>query len=126
MDIIRTKADFEDDRGEIRDILLEDTDAVAYITFKAGAVRGNHFHDRTDQWDYILSGSYECYARKGFGAEIEKEIVKKGDRIHHPKGSHHAYRALEDAEMLSFTKGPRRGPDYESDVVRLADGEKLV
>lgn len=126
MKITHTKPDFEDVRGEIRDIVLEDTDAATYITFTTGSVRGNHYHDQTDQWDYILSGSFECYAREDFGEPIEHQVVKKGDRIYHPKGTHHAYKALEQAEMISFTKGPRRGPAYESDVIRLKEDEKLV
>jgi quercetin dioxygenase-like cupin family protein len=121
MEIEHTQPAFEDARGEIRDILLQDIDAVTYITFAKGAVRGNHYHEKTDQWDYILSGSFECYAREGEDGEVQMEVVRKGDRISHPRGVHHAYRALEDAVMLSFTKGPRRGEEYEKDVIRLTE-----
>ena len=31
----------------------------------------------------------------------------------------HAMQALEDTEMLVFTKGPRGGKEYESDTFRL-------
>ena len=121
MDVIHTRPNFEDARGEIRDILMEDIDAVTYITCAKGSVRGNHYHEKTDQWDYILSGSLECYARKGFNGETEMQVVQKGDRIYHPRGAHHAYRALEHAEMISFTNGPRRGTEYENDVIRLKE-----
>jgi|SRR6185312_380516 len=121
MEIVHTKPNFEDARGEIRDLLMEDTDAVVYISCKKSSVRANHYHEKTDQWDYILSGSFECYARKGFDGKTEMETVKKGDRIFHPRGVHHAYKALEDSEMISFTKGPRRGTEYESDTIRLKE-----
>ena len=121
MEIVHTEVNFTDARGEIRDILMEEVDAVTYITCTKDAVRGNHYHEKTDQWDYILSGTFQCFARKGFEGDIEMEVVKKGDRIYHPAGVHHAYKALEFAEMLSFTKGPRRGTEYEKDVIRLTE-----
>lgn len=126
MEIVHTEPNFADSRGEIRDILTEEVDATTYITCAPGAVRGNHYHEKTDQWDYILSGSFECYARKGFDGEVEMQVVKKGDRIAHPRGVHHAYKAIEQSEMLSFTKGPRRGTEYENDTIRLEEGKKLV
>jgi len=121
MEILHTEPNFEDARGEIRDVLMEDVDAVTYITCVKDSIRGNHYHEKTDQWDYILSGSFECYARGGFDGDREMQIVRKGDRVFHPRGIHHAYRALEDSEMISFTKGPRRGIEYENDVIRLKE-----
>ncbi len=121
MEVLHTQPNFEDARGEIRDILMEDTDAVTYITFTKNAVRGNHYHEHTDQWDYVLSGSFECYARKDPKGEKEMQVVKAGDRIYHPRGVQHTYRALEDGAMLSFTKGPRRGHEFERDVIRLTE-----
>ena len=126
MDVEHTQPNFTDARGEIRDILMVDVDAVTYITCTKGAIRGNHYHEKTDQWDYILLGSFECYAREGFDGEVEMQVVKKGDRVSHPRGVHHAYKALEDSEMISFTKGPRRGTEYEKDVLRLEEGKRLV
>lgn len=127
MDIQHTKTNFEDARGEIHDILThEEVDAVTYITYKAGAVRANHYHERSVQWDYIISGSLECYSRDGFEGSIEKVVVKAGDLVRHPIGEHHALKALEDSVTLSLTKGPRNGENYEDDVVRLSGETRLV
>jgi len=127
MEIQHTKTNFEDARGEIHDILThEEVDAVTYITYTSGAIRANHYHEHSVQWDYIISGSLECYSRDGFDGVIEKAIVKVGDLIRHPIGEHHALKALEDSVTLSLTKGPRRGEEYENDVIRLTEETRLV
>lgn len=118
---------FEDERGIIRDITTHTpVDAITYITFKKGSVRGNHFHNKTMQYDYILSGSFICRSRKGFDGKIEEASVKSGDLITHNFPDHHAYKALEDGIMISCTLGPRQGDEYETDVVRLTGKDKLI
>ena len=127
MNITHTEAAHSDDRGEIRDILAhEEVDAVTYITYTKGAVRANHYHEHTVQWDYVISGSLESYTRDGFEGPIEMKIIRAGDLVKHPIGEHHALRALEDSVTLALAKGPRQGDEYENDVIRLADGQKLV
>lgn len=120
MEIHNTKINFEDARGQIRDILThEQIDAVTLITYAAGAVRANHYHEHSIQWDYVISGKLECYTRDGFDGETHMQVISAGDVVKHPIGEHHALKALEDSVMLSLTKGPRNGEDYEKDVIRL-------
>ncbi|KND50763.1 MAG: hypothetical protein ABA06_04735 [Parcubacteria bacterium C7867-001] len=127
MEITHTKPNFEDDRGEIRDLVTkEKIDAVTFITYTKGAIRANHYHEHTVQWDYVISGRLENYSRDGFDGEIHMEVVGPGDLVRHPIGEHHALRALEDSVTLAFAEGPRAGEDYENDVVRLTDEQKLV
>lgn len=127
MEVIHTKANFEDERGEIRDILTHvDLDAVTYITYAPDAIRANHFHEHSEQWDYVLTGELECYSRDGYGGVIEKEIITAGDLVRHPIGEHHALKAISHATTLSLTKGPRKGGDYENDVIRLTPETKLI
>jgi quercetin dioxygenase-like cupin family protein len=122
MEIQHTKINHQDARGEIRDILThEDIDAVTYLTITAGSVRGNHYHEHSVQWDYVLSGSIECYGRVGLDGPIEKVVITAGDLVKHPIGECHALKAVTDAAMLSLTKGPRKGTDYEQDVIRLKE-----
>ena len=127
MELKHLEPNHTDKRGEIRDILADvEVDAVTYLTSRAGAIRGNHYHEQTDQWDYVLSGSFECYTRAGFDGEKKMTITTAGDLVYHPAGEHHALKAIQDSTMLSLTKGPRRGTAYEKDVVSLKDGEKLA
>jgi quercetin dioxygenase-like cupin family protein len=127
MTIIKTKINFEDARGQIRDILTHsDFDACTFITFSPGAVRGNHYHAKTVQYDYILKGKLECYTKDSLEGEKRMEITELGDTTTHLPNVQHAYKALEYSEMLSFTKGPRQGDEYESDTFRLEGDDRLV
>ena len=46
---------FKDKRGEIIDIIEnEKINSVTIITFSKGAIRGNHYHKKTIQWNYVL------------------------------------------------------------------------
>jgi hypothetical protein len=38
-----------------------------------------------------------------------------------PPVEHHAVLALEDTDMLVFTRGPRSGENFESDTYRLSE-----
>jgi quercetin dioxygenase-like cupin family protein len=108
---------FEDDRGVIQDI-LGPVDGVTHITTKAGCVRGNHVHARTTQWTWVLSGRLlVVHEKDGFRKRME---AGPGAMIIEAAGIPHAWKALEDTEVLVFTKGPRSGGNYESDTVRLA------
>jgi quercetin dioxygenase-like cupin family protein len=50
-----------------------------------------------------------------------KFVVEAGQMCVHPPGEPHAWEALEDADCLVFTRGPRSGADYESDTYRLEE-----
>ena len=118
---IKKKINFKDKRGIIVD-LIEKTqiNAITYITQKKNTVRGNHFHKKTIQWNYILSGKVILVTKKGKGKKIKK-IMKKGDLILTEKNEKHAIKALVNSEMLVFTKGSRGGKEYESDTYKLTD-----
>ncbi|MFA6339061.1 MAG: hypothetical protein WCW87_03320 [Candidatus Paceibacterota bacterium] len=127
MDIKKTKINFEDDRGVIRDIFSHtEIDAGTFITCAKDSIRGNHYHEKTMQYDYILSGSFTVYSQKEKGATIEEAKVETGDFITHPFPCRHAYKALEDSSMISFTFGPRQGEEYEKDTIRLEGEDKIA
>ncbi len=84
-----------------------------------GAVRGNHFHKKSVQSDFMLSGRMLAYSRKRGSKKIEKFVVKQNDVTHWEKGEVHEFIALEKCAFLSFVNGPRGGDNYESDTYRL-------
>jgi len=104
---------FTDDRGTIEDLKVGKDWSVTYISFKKGAVRGNHYHELTVQKDYILSGRVELHTPN------TKRILDAGESFEIGNGIVHAYKALEDSEMVSICKGKRIGEDYESDTFKL-------
>lgn len=115
---IKKKINFQDKRGVIID-LIEKTNinAITYITQKKNSIRGNHYHKKTTQWTYILSGEVVLITKKKFKKK-SKNIMKKGDLILTEKSEQHAIKALTNSEMLIFTKGPRGGKEYESDTYK--------
>jgi quercetin dioxygenase-like cupin family protein len=103
---------FEDPRGEIQDLITGPIDSVTRITTVKGAIRGNHFHKRTTQWTYVLSGS--LLVSNGL-----ERVLGSGEMVVDRPGEPHAWKALEDTDCLVFTRGPRSGDQYESDTFRL-------
>lgn len=119
MKIIHLKTSFEDKRGKIIDLLdHENIDAVTWITFKKGAVRGNHYHKETIQWNYVVSGKILLRTKPLEKGKILDTIMSKGDFIVAVPNERHALQALENSILLVLTKGPRGGKEYESDTFR--------
>jgi quercetin dioxygenase-like cupin family protein len=104
---------FEDERGIIEDLKVGKDWSITYISFKKGAVRGNHYHNATTQTDYILSGSVVLST-----PHAQKEM-STGEYQKIKPGIPHAYKALEDSEMVSICNGVRIGENYEEDTFRL-------
>ena len=114
---------FEDDRGVIQDLLVTSLDSVTRITSVKGAIRGNHFHKQTTQWTYVVSGLLRVVTEgSGFsGANWDREEhdYRPGEMACELPGVSHAWLALEDTDVLVFTRGPRSGAAYETDTFRL-------
>ena len=114
----------EDDRGVIQDLLVAPLDAVTRIWTRKGAIRGNHVHAETTQWTYVVSGLLRVMTQQG--GRLRDRTYGPGDMACELPGVAHAWEALEDTEVLVFTKGPRSGTAYESDTFRLPDAERLL
>ena len=116
-----------DERGFIKDILTGvKLDGVTLIHTRAGAVRGNHWHAETVQWTYVLTGCLAITTRPRESGEIKHDVARPGDLVVSLANEDHAWRALEDSDVLVFTSGPRSGVDYETDTIRLADVDRLM
>jgi len=103
-----------DKRGIIKDIMVGKDFSTTYITFKKGAIRANHYHKETSQMDYIISGAVECY----IDGRPPVVLTSTGSIFLAPNKKH-AYRALEDSEMISICIGKRIGKNYSKDTFKL-------
>jgi quercetin dioxygenase-like cupin family protein len=124
MEIIKTKVNFHDQRGDIRDIVSDKLiSSIALITCETGSVRGNHYHKTTTHYDYILKGSFELYTKPAEGGPVIKTIVTAGDVVVSPPMEARAFKALEYSEYLSCTYGPSRSnpDDFKKDTVQLSE-----
>lgn len=119
MSKIELQIDHKDSRGVIVDLIENETvNAVTYISIRKEAIRGNHFHKATTQWNYIISGQVKILSQCG-DETIRETIARKGDLYITPPMEKHAFVGVEDSEMIVFTKGPRGGKEYETDTFRL-------
>ena len=114
---------FEDERGEIFDILDDENILhVGLITAKKGAMRGNHYHKRAKQYNYILDGKMELRIRDINESErnVNKYILEKGDFVYIPNGLVHTLIALEDSKFIDLNTESRSGEGYEEDTIRIS------
>jgi quercetin dioxygenase-like cupin family protein len=119
MELINLNAAYIDSRGSITDLISnEDINAVTIITFSIGAIRANHYHKKTIQWNYVLSGSVKLVTQIP-GEEMVEKVLSKGDFAVTRENESHALQGVTDAEVLILTKGPRAGSQYENDTFRL-------
>jgi dTDP-4-dehydrorhamnose 3,5-epimerase-like enzyme len=119
MEIKKIKCIHEDERGSITDIVEQvDFNGATIIESKLGAIRGNHFHKKTVQHIYVLSGKMRCLAQKP-DESVTQAIVEQGDLVSHDLLESHSFEALEDTLFLVLSSGLRTGRDYEKDTYRL-------
>ena len=119
MEIKNIKCIQEDERGSITDIVEQvDFNGATIILSKSGSVRGNHFHKKTIQYVYILSGKMKCLAQKP-QQKVMMATVEQGDLVSHDLLESHSFEALEDTLFLVLSSGLRTGKDYEKDTYRL-------
>jgi len=110
---------FSDSRGEILDILEEKVSHIGMITFKQGAVRGNHYHKSSTQYSYVLNGRIQLFISDINSKYKRKIILREGAlTIISPKIIH-TYKALTDAKILDMTTFDRKGRGYEKDTFRI-------
>lgn len=119
MEKIQVPVSFSDERGKIIDLIEnDDVNAITVVTFRKGAVRGNHYHKQTTQWNYLMRGKIKLVTQVP-GEQVVETIMEPGDLIVTYSNDRHALAALEESEVMVFTKGPRGGKEYESDTFRL-------
>ena len=119
------KKNFEDKRGKIIDIFVNlPKDHCSIITFNKGAVRGNHYHKKSCQFSFLLSGELDFYFGKvdkknGKLKKLKKKTIKKNTLITHKPYEAHAFRSKKNSIMIAFSCGVRGGKNYEKDTFRL-------
>ena len=116
----KIKPAFSDKRGDINDILEEPISHVGLITFKKGAIRGNHYHKKSTQYTYILKGKIKFVTSDIKGKNKKTYTLTEGMFSRIPPKMVHAYKALSSAAMLDMTTLDREDDGYEKDTVRIS------
>ena len=117
----KIKPAFKDARGIITDLLNQKISHVGLITTTKGSVRASHYHLKSSQYSYILSGAFEVLtATVKFPRKITRYVVNAGELISISPGVIHRFQALKKADMVDMISESRSQNAYESDVVRVA------
>ena len=124
--ITKKKIIYKDKRGEIIDIFVKNPkEHCTLVTFKKGSIRGNHYHKKTIQYTYVISGKLTLVSQK-INIKNNKPIGKKKkitlssrDFVKHNTFHAHAFKALEKSCILAFANGVRGGKNYSSDTFFL-------
>ncbi len=123
MKIIKKKINFKDRRGTITDIFTADPKPhVTLIFSKKGAVRGNHYHKKSTQYTFVVSGQMAMYSQSVGKKKVHKHVLKVNDMMVHNPMEVHAMVAVKDTVFLAFADGVRGGKDYEKDTYRVPVG----
>ena len=121
INVVKIKAAFEDIRGSIFDIIEGEVRHVGIIKSKVGSVRARHYHKKSTQYTFIISGKVEFFEKKLHekNAKMEKVILGPFDLVITPPGIYHAIKCIEDCIFLDMTSESRVGNGYEEDTVRV-------
>lgn len=119
MKVEHIKVNFKDRRGSISDIFVNDPkDHVTIIFSKKGSVRGNHYHKKTTQYTFVISGQLTMYSQKVGSRKVYKHILKSHDMMIHKPREIHTMFADKNTWFLAFANGLRGGKNYEKDTFR--------
>ena len=124
------KNSFKDKRGIIIDIFVKKPkDHCTLVTFNKSAIRGNHFHKKSIQYSFVVSGKLLMLSAKinkngTIIGKIKKEILIANNIVTHKPFYAHAFKAMTKVKLLAFADGKRGGKNYEKDTFRLKN--KLI
>lgn len=112
---------FNDERGEILNILLSPITSVARITSKFGTVRANHYHKTDWHYAFVESGEILYFERPVGAIEIpEPEKYQSGQMFFTRPNVEHAMLFTMDTVFYTFAKNIRNHEGHESDVMRIS------
>ncbi len=112
---------FTDERGTISDILETTINHIGLITSKKGSIRGKHYHKKSTQYIFVISGKLESFTKdmNVENSKVESHILVPGDLETVSPMLAHAHKALEDSVFLNFTTESRKESGYEDDTIRV-------
>ena len=112
---------FRDTRGVIADVIYKNhINHIGYIYSKKNAIRGNHYHKKTSQYNFVLEGVINYYLKLKKQKKIKVIKLKKGDLILTKPNEIHAFKTISSKSIfMVFTLGIRGGKDYEKDTYRV-------
>ena len=86
---------FRDTRGIIADVIYKNQiNHIGYISSKKNSIRGNHYHKKTTQYNFVLDGVINYYSKTKKQKKIKIIKLKKGDLILTKPNEIHAFKTI--------------------------------
>jgi mannose-6-phosphate isomerase-like protein (cupin superfamily) len=76
---------------------------LALIELRAGDVRGNHYHQRKEEWAYVIEGAAELLVEDVATKQRETLPLAAGQLARIATGVAHAYRTVQPGKALEFS-----------------------
>lgn len=95
---------WEEDKGEFVQVSYKkEIRHLAYFELKKGFYRGNHYHEKKEEFFYIISGKIKAVFYDIDTCEKEIHILEKGQRIVVMPRCAHIFYGIEDASVIEYS-----------------------
>ncbi len=97
---------------------------VSYLEFPGnGKILGNHYHERTTEYIYLIKGKIKLHIRKNgnHDHQVNKELLETGHLLCIPPGWSHAYETIENGTLIEFCQidGDPTIKDVIADIIAV-------
>ena len=106
---------FTDDRGTLTQLVHTGYTQINVVTSKAGTLRGNHYHKRSTEAFYVISGTIEVTLHRE--NEDEKAIFQCGDFFQIAPNTVHSMFYPEDTVLVGLYDIPIELEKGEKDII---------
>lgn len=107
---------FSDERGSLLQLFHNESFQINVLKSKKGVIRGNHFHEKTTEYFYVLSGSVEISYENG--KDFGKQTFESGSLFRVDPMTSHSLFFLDDCEMIAFYDKPIEDELGQKDIFR--------
>ena len=111
---------FQDYRGQLIQLIHEGFKQVNIIKTEKGVTRGNHYHKRSREAFYVITGSVDVIFSKE--DKIEKVHFKQGDFFLIPPFIAHSMYYPEYCILIALYDEPIELPNGEKDIYPIQKG----
>lgn len=105
---------FGDERGSLTQLVHQGYTQVNVLTTKAGVLRGGHYHKRSTEAFFVVSGRLTVEFRRD--SEMQTESFREGAFFQIPPYVSHSMRFEEDTVLVAMYDIPVENADGSKDI----------
>lgn len=95
---------WEEEKGEFVQVSYkQEIKHIAYFELKNGFYRGSHYHEKKEEFFYVISGKIKAVFYDIETGEKEEHVLEKGQLIHVKPCCAHIFYGTEDARVIEFS-----------------------